>query len=235
MATTEELSPWSGLIDSIIPMLQGQMGSGSGPMYPGVMAAGRSPMQDMARQMMMNRAGGGPRSSSPNPFAQPGYRTGDLGSGQMGGGPQQGGQGMPDINQLMAMLMGGAGAQGAQGAPGGGGPGGGGPPRGRGELPREGPGSAGPGAGTWLDNIGDIEMWSGAKKMMGSSSPFFTPAANPWAPYGGQNPGAKGAFLTPLLKQHTAVSRRQADKAGGGDPTASPGDVGRFHEGREDY
>ena len=191
--TVTSHSPWQGIIDMLGPLLQSQMGMGSGPMYPGVRMAQRSPMQDMARQMMMNRAGG-PMAKQHNPFSQPGYKTGDLGQQQ----GQQGGQGMPSMEQMIAMMM--------QGQQGGGMTGGGN---------QTGPPPGGGGRGGWPGG-----MPRGAESVIGANAPFFTPAINPWAPFGGQNPAAKGQKLGPLVEMFTS---RQGGPGGGGREVNLPG------------
>jgi len=163
-------------------------------MYPGVRMAQRSPMQDMARQMMMGRAAG-PMSKQHNPFSQPGYSP----SSGMQGPPGQGGM---DMNAIMQMMM--------QGQQGGGMTGGGnqtGPP----------PGGGG-GGGGWPGG-----MPKGAGNVIGANAPFFTPATNPWAPYGGQNPAAKGQKLGPLVEMFASRPGGLGGGGGGGREINLPG------------
>lgn len=137
------ISPYNKLLEMMLPILMGYASTPGGPIYPGVMAAGRSPMQDLATQMAMKQAYGGPPS---------GFGFVEQLLGGSGGG---GGRGIPPMyNTPMPPMMGGptgynpfagSGGQGGQGWPpypgmGGGMPGGGG----RGGP---GPGSRGQGGG----------------------------------------------------------------------------------------
>lgn len=291
---TQTLSPWEDLISMLQPILGQYAGQLGGPMYPGALAAGPSPMQDFATRMMMQQAMGGQPSAwgftqsmlqpqgrlgggqyppqGYNPFAgaggvqahgwPPGYQPGvggrNMGGPPMGlpgGGPGMGGGGGGGGAPAKGPTGGGGGGggqryrggggpsmalqgTGAQGggaqrpgqtiAPGGGQGGGFGLPPGFDPLQWPGPvGEARPGMNPWWGRFGgmpspDSPAWHSLQGV----APFFTPAVNPFMPFGGHDPTSKGSQMYPFLRQLGMAQHKDTRQGPHTDDYQKPGGGG---------